>query len=59
MDISNADAAAHLEEINKEDGDNLEVDPTEDEVVLKTNFSQYQLLSNVVAMPNVAVAIAM
>ena len=59
MEISNADVAAHLEEINKEDGDNLEADPTEDEVVLKTNFSQYQLLSNVVAMPNVAVAIAM
>ena len=59
MEISNADVAAHLEEINKEDGDNLEADPTEDEVVLKTNFSHYQLLSNVVAMPNVAVAIAM
>ena len=59
MDISNADVAAHPEEINKEDGDNLEVDPTEDEVVLKTNFSHYQFLSNVVAMPDVAVAIAM
>ena len=59
MEISNANVAAHLEEINKEDGDNLEADPTEDEVVLKTNFSHYQFLSNVVAMLDVAVATVM
>ena len=59
MDISNANAASHPEEINKEDGDNLEVDPTEDEVVSKTNFFHYQFLSNIVAMPDVVVAIAM
>ena len=59
MDISNTNAASHPEEINKEDGDNLEVDPTEDEVVSKTNFFHYQFLRNIVAMPDVAVAIAM
>ena len=59
MDISNANATSHPEEINKEDGDNLEVDPTEDEVVSKTNFFHYQFLSSIVAMPDVAVAIAM
>ena len=58
MDISNANAASHPEEINKEDGDNLEVDPTEDEVVSKTNFFHYLFLSNIVAMLDVAVAIA-
>lgn len=42
MAISNGDATTHLDEINEEDGDDLETIPTEKEVVPETNFSNYQ-----------------
>ena len=46
MAISCADAATHLDEINEEEGDDLEENPTEDKVVPKTNFTHYQFLEN-------------
>lgn len=42
MAISNGDATTHLDEINEEDGDDLETIPTEKEVIPETNFSNYQ-----------------
>lgn len=44
--ISSVDVAFHLEEINEEDGDELEADPTEDEVDRETNFSHYRFSNN-------------
>ena len=42
MAISCANATTHLDEINEEEGDDFEENPTGDEVVPETNFTHYQ-----------------
>ena len=46
MAISSVDAATHLDQINEEEGDDLEENPIEDEVVPETNFIHYQFSEN-------------
>lgn len=46
MAISSVDATSHLKEINEKDGDELEANPNEDEIVPETKFSHYQFSDN-------------